>query len=123
LDVFPRSKTPANQEEKEENALAMFISKGIKQGGFSKEVESELEKWKNDDRKKQASDAERHRIEQLMADVRDFGRWPVQHVLSKDPEREAERLLAQRVGKMRAAACLAPCCNRRIGGSGSRTPC
>ena len=43
-----------------------------------------------------------------MADVRAFGRWPLQHAKSEDPERERERLLAQRVAKMRAAACLPP---------------
>ena len=48
------------------------------------------------------------RAEQLMADVRAFGRWPLQHAKSEDPERERERLLAQRVAKMRAAACLPP---------------
>ena len=59
------------------------------------------------DRKCHRGQAEQ-RAEQLMADVRAFGRWPLQHAKSEDPERERERLLAQRVAKMRAAACLPP---------------
>ena len=35
-----------------------------------------------------------------------FGRWPVQHSPSDDPECEGEQLVVQRVGKMKAAACL-----------------
>ena len=59
------------------------------------------------DRKCHRGQAEQ-RAEQLMADVRAFGRLPLQHAKSEDPERERERLLAQRIAKMRAAACLPP---------------
>ena len=47
-------------------------------------------------------------MEAVMVDVRKFGRWPEQHAPSEQPGRETERLLAQRVAKMKAAACLPP---------------
>ena len=45
-------------------------------------------------------------MQAVMAELREFGRWPEQHAPSKDPKREAERLLAQRFAKMKAAASL-----------------
>ena len=48
------------------------------------------------------------RVEKLMADVRKFGRWPLQHARSEDPKLESERLLALRVSKMKAEGCLPP---------------
>ena len=48
------------------------------------------------------------RVEKLMADVREFGQWPLRHARSKDPKLEAERLLALRVSKMKAEGCLPP---------------
>ena len=37
-----------------------------------------------------------------------LGHWPVRHKPSKDPNWEAERLLALRVSKMKAEGCLPP---------------
>ena len=42
------------------------------------------------------------KVDAVMADVRELGRWPVQHSPSKDPTREAERILAQRVAGLKA---------------------
>ena len=46
------------------------------------------------------------KVDAVMADVRELGRWPVQHSPSKDPTREAERILAQRVAGLKAEGCL-----------------
>ena len=40
--------------------------------------------------------------------MRAFGRWPVQHARSEDPDREAEQLLGLRVSQMKRAGCLPP---------------
>ena len=57
---------------------------------------------------KSKAEREESKVEAVMAELREFGRWPLQHAPSEDPKREAERLLAQRVAKMKAAACLPP---------------
>ena len=46
------------------------------------------------------------KVDAVMADVRALGRWPVRHSPSKDPTRESERILAQRVAGLKAEGCL-----------------
>ena len=115
LGHYPkRIKNASNEKQKAENALADLISKGLRNGRFSEELRSELETLRTENRNTETLEKERYRIEQLMADVRSFGCWPVQHEPSEDPKREAERLLAQRVAKIRAAACLPPAATEEL---------
>lgn len=106
LGHYPkRIKNASNEKQKAENTLADLISKGLRNGRFSEEIRSELETLRTENRNTENLEKERYRIEQLMADV---------HEPSEDPKREAERLLAQRVAKLRAAACLPPAATEEL---------
>ena len=89
-------KRTAHSEE--ERRLALRIKKMKTSGDLPSAALEEL----------QALQAEQKasKVDAVMADVRELGRWPVQHSPSKDPTREAERILAQRVAGLKAEGCL-----------------
>ena len=103
-----RSEDPKLESER---LLALRVSKMKAEGCLPPAVVEELEALKAEHRRNQETskaEYQKTNIEALMAEVREFGRWPEQHAPSSDPKREAERLLAQRVAKMKTAACLPP---------------
>ncbi len=40
--------------------------------------------------------------------VREFGRYPIEHAPSEDPNRERERLLAHKISRMKSEGLLPP---------------
>ncbi len=48
------------------------------------------------------------RVQKLMEEVKEFGRYPMEHAPSEDPKRERERLLAHKISKMKTADVLPP---------------
>ena len=48
------------------------------------------------------------RVQKLMEEVKEFGRYPMEHAPSEDPKRERERLLAHRISGMKAEGLLPP---------------
>jgi hypothetical protein len=93
-----------------ERLLALRVSKMKAEGCLPFAALDELKGFEAEHRRAQDTFKAEHqesKVEAVMAELREFGRWPQQlHAPSKDPKREAERLLAQRVAKMEAAACL-----------------
>ena len=110
LGHYPRERNnPKNAEEAEERKLAQKIRK--KRSALLSTTRDKLKAMQDEEVDKSTKiGAERQdsKIEAMMAQVRELGTWPRQHAPSKDPKREAERLLAQRIAKMKAAACLPP---------------
>ena len=88
--------------------MAVRVSKMKAEGCSPTAALEELAVLESAHKRRLEAERKEGKIEALMAEVRAFGRWPEQHPPSEDPRREAERLLAQRVAKMIAAARLPP---------------
>ena len=97
-----------DQALERERLLALRISKMKGEGCLPAAALEELMALEAERKTSESQGLKASKVESLLAEVREFGRWPLQHEPSKDPKREAERLLAQRIAKMSAAACLPP---------------
>ena len=96
--VPERRQKCANDAERQEDNLAKRISK--KWNAFHPNTRSELDALRGGDT--------HDKVARLIRDAQGFGRWPLEHAPSEDSKREAERLLARRVAKVKAAQSLPP---------------